>query len=55
VTDVTAIHAKTSASGKKCPENGTQIYPDLFNSAQDPLPSGIVVGFTDKQSEYPPV
>ncbi|GAA0287759.1 hypothetical protein GCM10009086_50450 [Pseudomonas rhodesiae] len=54
MTCVTAIHAKTRASGKKCPEGGTHIYPDLFNSAKDPLPSGIVVGFADTQSEYPP-
>ncbi|CAI8823704.1 hypothetical protein EMIT0357P_200011 [Pseudomonas marginalis] len=54
MTCVTAIHAKTSASGKKCPDSGTHIYPDLFNSAQDLLPSGIVVGFADTQSEYPP-
>ena len=53
VTSVTAIHAKTSASGKKCPESGTNIYPDLFNRAQSLLPSGIVVGFADTQYEHP--
>ena len=48
MTSVTAIHAKTSASGKKCPESGTNIYPDLFNRAQNLLPSGIVVGPTSR-------
>ena len=53
MTSVTAIHAKTSVSGKKCPESDTNIYPDLFNTAQNPIPQGIVIGFADTQYEHP--
>ena len=53
MTSVTAIHAKTSASGKKCPESDTNIYPDLFNTAHNPIPQGIVIGFADTQYEHP--
>jgi hypothetical protein len=53
VTSVTAIHAKTSGSGKKCPESGTNIYPDLLNTARSPIPQGIVIGFADTQYEHP--
>ncbi|MGY2292394.1 hypothetical protein ACW9H6_21795 [Pseudomonas sp. SDO528_S397] len=55
MTYVTAIHAKTGASGKKCPKSGTNIYPDLFNRARGLLPSDIVVGFADTQYEHPPL